>query len=330
MGDEGSTPKKPGLTPDKLIQGILSKLGETFDSLLGRKAKASNSLATSELAARARRLLDSQIRDMGEKGKYVPHIITLKAEWGKFSTDSPKQMKALENEILAAVIDHINDNRYMTYAPLKVSAKPDYFVEGIHIITSFGEQEKEDDEVDLSVTMPNIKLADLIPEPVVAKPQPKARTAFAKFNFNGEQKELRLRFEHGERMNVGRTRENDLTLNDGSVSKLHAALSFNAAGELIVADTGSTNGTFINKERLAYGKAFPVKDGDMVSFGNVNVFFDVVAPEPEPEVLAPVEEQNETVAVEVEELEASGPIRIAVKTGNGSNDSSEKEEINPS
>jgi hypothetical protein len=286
-------------SPDKLIQGVLSKLGETFDGLMGRGAKTSSSLATSELAARTKKMLDSQVRDMGENGRFVPHIIQLKVEWGKFSTAAPESLKTLENELLAAIIDHINDNRYLTYAPLKITAKPDYFVSGIHIVTSFGETEKENDEVDLSVTMPNINVSELLAE--IKKPV--GETVFAKFNLNGTEKELRLVFEPGERVSVGRTRENDLSLEGQSVSKLHAALSFNAAGELVVADTGSTNGTFINKERLAYGKAFPIKEGDMVTFGTVDVFFQRIVKEPEP---VAVEVQEETVE------EEKGPIRIEI------------------
>ncbi|MDQ2747736.1 MAG: FHA domain-containing protein, partial [Acidobacteriota bacterium] len=39
----------------------------------------------------------------------------------------------------------------------------------------------------------------------------------------------------------------------------------------IVSDTGSTNGTFINGERIAYGRAFPVGAGDKLKFGTVEV-----------------------------------------------------------
>ncbi len=297
MAEDESNPKKTQLSPDKLIQGVLSKLGETFDGLLGRQAKPSSTLATSELAARARKLLDSQVRDMGENGKFVPHLVQLKVEWGKFSAASPASLKSLENELMAALIDHINDNRYRTYAPLKITAKPDYFVEGIHIVTSFGETEKENDEVDLSVTMPNINVGELIPD----KKKRTGETVFAKFSLHGMEKEVRLFFEPGERVTVGRTRENDLALEDQSVSKLHAALSFHANGELMVADTGSTNGTFINKERLAYGKALPVNEGDMVTFGTVDVFFEHLVSEPQ---TAPEEDQDVTVEDE------KGPIRI--------------------
>jgi hypothetical protein len=309
MAEDESNPKKTQLSPDKLIQGVLSKLGETFDGLLGRQAKPSSTLATSELAARARKLLDSQVRDMGENGKFVPHLIQLKVEWGKFSDASPESLKSLENELMASLIDHINDNRYLTYAPLKVTARPDYFVEGIHIVTSFGETEKENDEVDLSVTMPNINISELIPD---KKPAAKAvETVFAKFSLHGMEKEVRLLFEPGERIDVGRTRENDLALEDQSVSKLHAALSFNASGELVVADTGSTNGTFINKERLAYGKALPVKEGDMVTFGTVDVFFEhlVSEPEPLPEAAAEAGEDPDVTAGD-----KKGPIRVEINT----------------
>ena len=77
----------------------------------------------------------------------------------------------------------------------------------------------------------------------------------------------------GRRMNVGRVADNDLQLEHGSVSKIHASLVMNREGTLLVADTGSTNGTFINGRRIAYGEARQIVDGDVVSFGDVEVRF---------------------------------------------------------
>jgi pSer/pThr/pTyr-binding forkhead associated (FHA) protein len=74
-------------------------------------------------------------------------------------------------------------------------------------------------------------------------------------------------------MNVGRVSDNDLQLNHPSVSKIHAALVMNAEGTLLVADTGSTNGTFINGRRISYGEARQLVDGDVVGFGDVEVRF---------------------------------------------------------
>ena len=74
-------------------------------------------------------------------------------------------------------------------------------------------------------------------------------------------------------MNVGRVADNDLCLNDDSVSKIHATLMMNQQGTLLVADTGSTNGTYINGRRIAYGESRHIEDGDVVGFGDVEVRF---------------------------------------------------------
>jgi pSer/pThr/pTyr-binding forkhead associated (FHA) protein len=77
----------------------------------------------------------------------------------------------------------------------------------------------------------------------------------------------------GRRLNVGRVADNDLSLNDHSVSKVHATVMMNLEGTLLIADTGSTNGTFINGRRIAYGEARALEDGDVVGFGDVEVRF---------------------------------------------------------
>ena len=141
-----STPKK-SFSADWLVGGILAKLGESFDRLTGRNWKPSSSLATSELVERLKKLLDSKVRDLGENGRFVPHHIKLKMQWDKFSTDAEKALEKLQTELHAAAIDHINDNRYHTYAPIKVEVKPDYFTEGVNLHASF-EKFREEEEAE--------------------------------------------------------------------------------------------------------------------------------------------------------------------------------------
>ncbi len=47
----------------------------------------------------------------------------------------------------------------------------------------------------------------------------------------------------------------------------------NHEGTLLVADTGSTNGTFINGRRISYGESRQIQDGDVVGLGDVEVRF---------------------------------------------------------
>lgn len=261
------------ISPDWFVRGVLTKLGETFDRLTGRNWKPANSLATSQLIEKLKTLLDAEAKDLGGKGKVVPHHIKLKMQWDKFSIDAEQSLKKLEIELLTAAIDHINDRRYHTYAPLQFEIKPDYFTEGVNLsasFDSFADEKDTDDESEINVAVPDLKnIVVTPPEAIVVEPE--KEIFIASFAENNQMKQIELAFAPKERKTVGRKKENDLWLNDTSVSKLHAALVLGDDNQLMVADTGSTNGTFVGGVRIAYGKAIVLADTDKLSFGTVEV-----------------------------------------------------------
>ena len=275
MPENPQTPKKK-ITPDWLVQGALTRIGDTFDKLTGRGWRPSSSLATSGLIERLKMLLEAEIKEDEEGRKYVPHNITLKMQWDKFSTDSDESLRKLEHELLTAAVDFISDNRYYTHAPIKLQAKPDYFTEGVKLFVSYEKFDETRGERELNVTVPAAQLGHLIPDAVSQPHEPKPE-AFAtgaltvRFEVNGRRTELKFTLEQGNRLSVGRTKENNIAIDHPSVSKLHASLLLNKDGQLVVADTGSTNGTYLNDERIAYGKAIEVFGGDKVRFGAVDV-----------------------------------------------------------
>jgi hypothetical protein len=63
---------------------------------------------------------------------------------------------------------------------------------------------------------------------------------------------------------LGRADDADLTLADAGVSRTHARVSAGAAGATIE-DLGSSNGTFVNGERV--DSARPLTDGDQIQLG---------------------------------------------------------------
>lgn len=69
---------------------------------------------------------------------------------------------------------------------------------------------------------------------------------------------------------IGNLPENDLVLHDDSVSGHHAELRV-VEGFCFLSDLGSTNGTFINRNRISLSE---LKAGDMVHFGLVRKYFD--------------------------------------------------------
>lgn len=272
MPDEkpAATATKKSVSLDWLVRGVLAKIGETFDRLTGRNWQPSSSLATSELIQRLKILLDAEAKNVNGRGRFVPHNIKLKMQWDKFSTDAEDSLKKLEHELLTAAIDHINDRRYHTYAPIELEIKPDYFTEGVKIQASFDKFADEQSGGELNVTYPNLKNVVVAP-PEETKIEPEKEFFVAQFALGGQQKNVVIGFTDGERKSVGRTKNNDLWIDDPSVSKIHAAFVLNQNKKLMVADTGSTNGTFVGGQRISYGKAFPVNNGEKLKFGTIEV-----------------------------------------------------------
>lgn len=63
---------------------------------------------------------------------------------------------------------------------------------------------------------------------------------------------------------LGRDITNDITINDPEVSRHHMRLT-RGAGGFTLEDLGSTNGTFVNGQRLTGAK--PLNNGDMIGLG---------------------------------------------------------------
>lgn len=273
MTTENPTPTRKSFSFDWLVSGTLTKLGAMFDELTGRNWKPASSLATSEIVERLKVLLDNEAQDLGIKGKFVPHNIKLLMQWDKFSTDASDSLRKLEQELLTAAIDHINDRRFHTYAPLNIEIKTDYFTEGVKLQASFDKFAVDRAAPEVSFNMAAADLKNVVvAAPAEAEPEPEIYRA--SFTIGDNVRETKLTFLGNSRLSVGRTKENALSIDDPSVSKLHASLVINADGRLLVADTGSTNGTFSGAERIAYGKAFPVGSGEAIKFGSVVVAFE--------------------------------------------------------
>lgn len=261
--------KREEALPERLLRRVLESMGDVVDRKFGRTIEPRSGLTTSQLIERMKKLMDERVRDEGRKGQIAPHHFKLKVEWGTHSDAPPEIIKDLEHEVLAAAIDHINDHRYRTLAPAKVETEVDIFTTGISVDPTFGEFEEqlrqEDEErrarhLEVPTRSPFEKIPDI---PIIAR-----------ITLREQVTEVQLTMKPGgKRLSVGRVSDNELSLNDTSVSKIHAALTMNPQGTLLVADTGSTNGTFINGRRISYGEARQIEDGDVVGFGDVEVRF---------------------------------------------------------
>ena len=265
--EQAAKKRREEALPERILRRVLEGMGDVVDRRFGRTVEPRTGLTTSKLIERMKRLIDERVRDEGNKGRIAPHHLILKVEWGTHSEAPPEILHDLKNEVLAAAIDHINDHRYRTLGPVNVEAEVDIFTTGISVDPTFGEftedLRRQDEERRATKSG--------VPIPSAAPPMPDIQVVARITQQNGT-REVPLVFKPGgKRLNVGRASDNELTLNDGSVSKIHGALLMTSEGSLLVADTGSTNGTYLNGRRIAYGESRVIEDGDVIGFGDVEV-----------------------------------------------------------
>ena len=268
--EQNQTPKRrrDTIVPERIMRRVLEGVGDVVDRKLGRTPDTDAGLSTDQLIRRMNALIDERSRNDKRRGRIAPHHLKLKVEWGRHSETAPEVTKRLEQEVLAAAIDHINDSRYRTLAPVTIETDVDIFTKGIAVDPSFGEFEEELQREDLERKLgPHaVKKSSL---------EEKNKVVYSLRVTTPEgSREVPLEFvPGGRRVNVGRATDNQLHLNHSSVSKIHASLRMDNLGTLLVADTGSTNGTHINGQRIPYGEAHPINDGDLVAFGDVEARF---------------------------------------------------------
>lgn len=120
-------------------------------------------------------------------------------------------------------------------------------------------------DADYTLELPTPELPPVMPVPA-AQAEPRLRRYLIGLDLVGCVHELTRR-----RVNIGRTRDNDLRIVDPTVSRLHAMLTVRN-GEAMLVDANSRNGIFVNGIQVRYAR---IDDGDLVTFGTVRFRYRV-------------------------------------------------------
>jgi len=109
----------------------------------------------------------------------------------------------------------------------------------------------------------------------------------------------------GDQLTIGRDASNGVAINDAEVSRKHSRLSFQG-GKYVLEDLGSTNGTFVNGQRLS-GPAV-LKPGDVVSLGEqIVLMYDSVNMDPGATMASPRKAARVEAPRAAQPLVASAP-----------------------
>lgn len=245
-----------------------------------------------EIASAIRRAMDDRAAVLGQGRTIVPNLFTIELSDTDYERLSGFD-EELEEELIAAAQEHAESQRYQPGGPLQVNftSANDLETGVFRLRTSTarrpGAAPGRRDAGDVATPAPS-PAAPPAPAPVPSprpaddgleatqrqapiSPAPPRRVNPADrpwLDVDGERYPLM-----GAMTVLGRDDSADIILDDPGISRRHSEIRVTTDGPHLVAsirDMGSTNGTFVNSERISSQR---LSDGDRITVGRTSVVF---------------------------------------------------------
>jgi len=247
-----------------LIQRVEQKLERAVNGVFAKAFKSD--VQPVEIAAAIRRAMDDRAAVLGHGRTIVPNLYTV-----ELSPSDHERLAGfadtLSDELVAAAQEHAESQRYQPGGPVQV-----HFSEGADLETGVFRVRPATSKRSIG---PSTAAPPAAAEPA-AEPgttQPPGRPVASPTNrpwldIDGERYPL-----VGPLTVVGRDEGADIILDDPGISRRHTEIRVTSDGPHLVSsirDLGSTNGTFVNGERITSQRLL---DGDQVSVGRTSIVF---------------------------------------------------------
>ncbi len=247
---------------ESLARRILERLGSKVDSkLTSGNEQTLKPRVIGELTSRIEHMVDCALQE-DEHGirRIAPNRFKVLFTYEETSALSPQYIEAVGKELTAAIFEFIHNRRYVTRGAIALEAGQDLFAKATTVTASFDSEEDR---------------------PVSAQ-QASARTTTdgsKSLCFNsadGRSYRVELKSE-GAPQYIGRAAGNAVRMDDPSVSRMHCSLSLRSAGDVVIADVGSANGTYVNEQLLGRDEARSLNAGDVVGVGDFKLTVSEIA-----------------------------------------------------
>jgi septum formation topological specificity factor MinE len=242
---------------------VLERLGAKADSRTAtEKQQTFSPREIGDLTSRIERVIENSLKEDKHGTKRVaPNHFKILFTYEETSRLNTQYIEALATELKAVIFEYINNRRYETRGPVMVETGRDLFAK-------------------VTVIKPGFDATDPSQKPGVGS-LPETATQGGKASKQaGDAHSLELRGADGRSHRVqlragaapayiGRVAGNAVRIDDPSISRMHCSIALRGNGEIVVADLGSSNGTFVNGQLLPANEARAVKAGDTIKVGDI-------------------------------------------------------------
>jgi pSer/pThr/pTyr-binding forkhead associated (FHA) protein len=242
---------------ENLARRILERLGSKVDGKIGAGGQSTLSQREiGEITSRIERVIESSLRNDKDGVKRVaPNRFKVLFTYEETNRLNSQYIESLAKELKGEVFEFINNRRYESRGPILVETGADVFAKAT-VIRAFFEGEQETPLASAAQSRGD-----------EAAQQARGTRAVLLNSSDGRSFRVELKSD-GAPAYVGRTSGNSVRIDDSSISRLHCSLALKNNGDVIVADLGSSNGTYVNGSLLAGKEARPLNEGDVIGVGD--------------------------------------------------------------
>jgi hypothetical protein len=244
---------------ETMARRVLERLGAKLDRKLHPEDKALSHQTVGSLAIRVEQAVESNLEpDKSGFKRIAPNCFEVLLTYEEASEVTDQYLDALAGELKVTTQEYVNNRRYDMTAPIQLKVRRDLFTKATTVNASFD-------------PTPNTTArggATGTPQAVATQGQG-GRTINLTIVGGGAHR-LILRQNEAPK-SIGRVAGNAVRIDDESVSRLHCSLALRSAGEIVVSDLGSANGTSINGRLLRKSEACAVATGDVITVGDIKL-----------------------------------------------------------
>lgn len=245
-----------------LLRRFWARLGARLDSLTGKGGAAAVDLGA--IIPALERAVEERLRREGER-VIAPNIIDLRFDYETFNRLSDHQRDYMRNELRDNITEYIYNRRYATAGEVLIRVGFDPFIKRLAVVASFP-GEKTAGAFTATTKTKEKSLSSATVEHLL-----KLKTSTPKRPI-----ELSARLKSGAApVGLGRSRDNVLVVDDSSVSNFNASFIYGQDGTIYLSDLGSSNGTSINGSPIDANDRQPVRSGDRLRFGDIEMTVEI-------------------------------------------------------
>ena len=257
MADKSDNPLDKA---EDVARRILDRLGLKLDNRLAPAGQAAlGARQISDLTTRIERAIEANLQT-AESGsaRIAPNRFRVLLTYEETSSLTPEYMEAVSKELTNTVQEYITNRRYRTPGRIEIEVSRDLFAKTTVVKADFSPDN----------AMPGKDPVRQAASTAPASVTPHTAKTVILTDASGNEYRLLLQ-SNGSPACIGRTAGNTVRINDESISRVHCSLALKPSGDVIVADLGSANGTFVNNSRLAPDEARKVTSGDLLRLGDL-------------------------------------------------------------